>query len=85
MTNRLLLGYLAITVVVLAILELPLGIGYARNERQELTVKVERDAVAMASLAQDAVTGRAGAAPQLRRLADRYAADTGGQIGRAHV
>lgn len=80
MTNRLLLGYLAITVVVLAILELPLGIGYARNERQELTVKVERDAVAMASLAQDAVTGRAGAAPQLRRLADRYAADTGGRV-----
>ena len=53
MTNRLLLGFLALTVLVLAVLEIPLGITYARNERQDLTLKVERDAVTLATLAED--------------------------------
>ncbi|HEX2045195.1 MAG TPA: ATP-binding protein [Gaiellaceae bacterium] len=81
MTNRLLLGYVAVTVLVLAILEIPLGITYARNERQDLTTKVERDAVAMASLAEDALEGRAPRDVRpLARLAGDYAAETGGRI-----
>lgn len=78
MTNRLLLGYLAITVLVLAVLEIPLGITYARNERADLTTKVERDAVALGSLSQDALESRSRTdLPPLRRLAERYAAETG--------
>ena len=78
MTNRLLLGYLAITVLVLAVLEIPLGITYARNERADLTTKVERDAVALGSLSQDALeSGSRTDLPPLRRLAERYAAETG--------
>ena len=81
MTNRLLLGYLAITVLVLALLEIPLGITYARNERQNLETKVERDAVAMASLAEDALEGgRPGDLPALRSIAQGYADDTGGRV-----
>ena len=81
MTNRLLLGYLAITLLVLAILEIPLGITYARNERQNLATKVERDAVAMASLAEDALERGARAdVPALRAIAERYARDTGGRV-----
>ena len=81
MTNRLLLGYAAITVLVLVILEIPLGITYARNERQDLTTKVERDAVAMASLAQDALEGTSPAPVRpVRRLAEDYAAETGGRV-----
>jgi signal transduction histidine kinase len=80
-TNRLLLGYVAVTVLVLAILEIPLGITYARNERQDLTTKVERDAVAMGSLAQDALEGRdPGDVEAVRRLALDYAAETGGRV-----
>jgi signal transduction histidine kinase len=80
-TNRLLLGYVAVTVLVLAILEIPLGITYARNERQDLTTKVERDAVAMASLAEDALEGRARRDVRpLAQLAADYAAETGGRI-----
>jgi signal transduction histidine kinase len=77
-TNRLLLGYLAITVLVLAVLEIPLGITYARNERADLTTKVERDAVALGSLSQDALASgsRTDLVP-LRRLAARYAAESG--------
>ena len=81
MTNRLLLGFLAVTVVVLAVLEIPLGITYARNERQDLTLKVERDAVTLATLAADVLEPdgetRLGA---LERLADGYAAETGGRV-----
>jgi signal transduction histidine kinase len=81
-TNRLLLGYLALTVLVLAVLEIPLGITYARNERRDLTSKVERDAVAMASLAQDAL--EAGARRRdlvpVERIALEYAEDTGGRM-----
>ena len=81
MTNRLLLGYAAITVLVLVILEIPLGITYARNERQDLTTKVERDAVAMASLAQDALEGTSPAPVRpVRRLAEDYAAETDGRV-----
>jgi signal transduction histidine kinase len=80
-TNRLLLGYFAVTLLVLAILEIPLGVTYARNERQDLTTKVERDAVAMASLAEDALEG---SAPRdvdpLGALAADYARGTGGRI-----
>ncbi len=81
MTNRLLLGYLGLTLLVLAVLEIPLGITYARNERQDLTTKVERDAVAMASLAEDVLEPPAsGDRAQIRRIAEDYAAQTGGRV-----
>ena len=75
MTNRLLVGFLALTALLLAVLEIPLGISYARNERQDLTLKVERDAVTLASIAEDALEpdGSGDTAP-LRRLAAAYAA-----------
>ena len=79
MTRRLLASYLALTVVVLAALEVPLAIVNARNERQDLTAKVERDAFAFASLAED-VLQRSGGSPALRRAATRYLADTGGRV-----
>ena len=80
MTNRLLLGYLAVTVLVLGVLEIPLGITYARNEQQDLTAKVERDAVAMASLAEDALEGRRSGVVQVRRIAQQYQRDTDGRV-----
>ena len=55
MSRRLLASYLALTVVVLFALEVPLAIVNARTERQDLTAKVERDAYAAASLAEDAL------------------------------
>ena len=55
MRRRLLWSYLAVAVLVLALLEIPLGISYANNERQDLTHKVERDAVALSTLVEDAL------------------------------
>ena len=42
MTRRLLLSYVAITIVVLALLEVPLGIFYAQRERDRFGVVLER-------------------------------------------
>ena len=58
MSRRLLLGYLTLTIAVLAVLEVPLGVTYAHNERQDLEGKVERDAVAVGSLSEGALEGR---------------------------
>lgn len=81
MTRRLLLGYLGITLFVLVALEVPLGIQNQRTEQRDLTAKVEHDAVAIASLAEDAI--RSGAVAQLRPVASRvygYAGSTGGRV-----
>ena len=50
MTRRLLLSYLALTLVVLAALVVPLGILNADNLRQDLRAKVERDLPRVAEL-----------------------------------
>ena len=81
MTRRLLAGYLGITVFVLLALEIPLGIQNQRSERHDVTVKVEHDAVAMASLAEDAVQSPTQA--QLRAVATRayaYATSRGARV-----
>jgi signal transduction histidine kinase len=81
MTRRLLLTYVSLTAVVLAVLVVPLGVVNARNEQRDLSAKVERDAVAVASLAEDALeAGSPRPVPALRRLADGYLARTGGRI-----
>lgn len=82
MTRRLLISYLSLAVVVLAMLEVPLGFINARDERARLTAKVERDAVAIASLAESTVEGDATTSnlPAIRALGRRYAADTGGRV-----
>lgn len=80
MTRRLLASYLALTFVVLVALEVPLGIVNARNERQDLTAKVERDAFAAGSFAEDALQSGGGTPPELQGLALRYLRDTGGRL-----
>jgi signal transduction histidine kinase len=77
--RRLLVGYLALILVFLVVLEVPLAIAYARYERRDLQARVERDAVALASLAEDALsTGRPLAG--VRSIARRYAADTRARV-----
>jgi signal transduction histidine kinase len=79
-SRRLLISYLALAIVVLVLLEIPLGIAYARNERQDLSTNVERDAVVLASLAEDALEQGAAAPPALTLLARRYQDETGGRV-----
>jgi signal transduction histidine kinase len=82
MTRRLLISYLSLAVVVLAMLEVPLGFINARGERARLTSKVERDAVTIASLAESTVEGEISTSnlAALKTLGKRYAADTGARV-----
>ncbi len=81
MTRRLLISYLSLAVVVLAMLEVPLGFINARGERARLTSKVERDAVTIASLAESTVEGDSTSnLAALKALGTRYAADTGARV-----
>ena len=80
MRARLLVSYLALTAAVLLALEVPLAIVDARTERQDLTTKVERDAYAAASLAEDTLQARATQSTALRRMAASYGARTGGRL-----
>lgn len=78
MTRRLLLGYLTLTLFVLLVLEVPLGISYAGRQIDELTLDVERDAVALASFAEDALEGTMQI--DLQSVADAYQARTDGRL-----
>ena len=78
MTRRLLLGYLSLTLLVLLILEVPLGISYARRQIDELTFDVERDAVALASLSEDVLEGTQDL--DLQSVAEAYQERTGGRV-----
>ncbi len=70
-----------LTLIVLAVLEVPLGVTYSRNERRDLETKVERDAVTVASLSEGALEGAGEASTaSLRTIARRYQRDTGGRV-----
>jgi signal transduction histidine kinase len=81
MTRRLVATYLILAAIVLVALEVPLGITNARGQRRELQQRVERDAVSLAALVQDAV--RAGARPgdpTLERIVRGYTASTDARV-----
>jgi hypothetical protein len=70
MTRRLLLSYLSITAFVLVVLELPLGITFARAERDRLVAAIERDATVLATAVEDPL--EAGATGGLDPVAAGY-------------
>jgi signal transduction histidine kinase len=76
--RRLLAGYLGLTAFVLAILVIPLGVVFARAERDRLIAAVERDAVVMAGLAEDFLDQ--GLPADLSTSVERYAQRTGGRV-----
>lgn len=73
MTRRLLLSYLTITAFVLVVLVTPLGITFAARERDRLEAAIERDAGAIASLAEEALE-HGQPLDQVRPAIERYAA-----------
>ena len=53
MIRRLLVSYLSITAFVLLVLEIPLALSFATNEREQLTANIERDARVLATIVED--------------------------------
>ncbi|HEV7888150.1 MAG TPA: ATP-binding protein, partial [Acidimicrobiales bacterium] len=78
MTRRLLLGYLTLTAFILIVLEVPLGITFARFERSTLRAGVRRDAAALALASEE--TLQTGRGIRLQALADQYRLRTGGRV-----
>ena len=77
MTRRLLLGYLSLTTFVLVVLEIPLGITFARFERGSLISGVRRDAATLALSSEE--TLRTGKGPTLDSLVGAYRKRTQGR------
>jgi signal transduction histidine kinase len=77
MTRRLLVGYLAVTVVLLLLLEIPLAVFYAQREMDRLKIGVERDAVVIASIYEDDLEAGRPLDPQ---PALAYTARTGARV-----
>ncbi len=73
-TRRLVLSYLAVTIVVLAIFEIPLAVFFQQREQDRLTVDAERDATVLATIYEDAL--EKGTEPDPIPAED-YFADTG--------
>jgi signal transduction histidine kinase len=80
-TRRLLASYLTLAAIVLLALEIPLAVVFARYERQDLTQKVERDAVALASLFEDSLeAGGPGVAAVVGPQAEAYTNNYKGRV-----
>ena len=77
MTRRLLLSYLSLTALVLVVLEVPLGMTFARSERRQLTEAVRHDAFALVLLSEETVEGQAPG--DLDGLVASYQRTTGGR------
>jgi signal transduction histidine kinase len=81
MSRRLLATYITLAVVILAALEIPLGIQYGRSEKSNLTNGVKTDALVMATFAEDPLErGQSRPSSQLQRVADSYTRDPGGRV-----
>lgn len=78
MTRRLVLTYLSVAAFVLVILEVPLGVNFARTETDRLAVDLERDAVVIASRVEDAL--QAGVVQGIDPGLGGYPDDTGARI-----
>jgi signal transduction histidine kinase len=79
-TRRLLLGYIGLTLFVLAALEIPLGVQNQRTERRDLEARVEHDATTLAAIAEDALSGASRDWPHVAGAAYAYTRSTGGRV-----
>ncbi len=81
MRRRLLATYLALALAVLAALEIPLGITYARNQKTDLENRIRLDALTIATLAEDGLERNvATPSPALTSTATTYAKSPGGRV-----
>ncbi len=77
MRRRLLTSYLALTLVVLVVLEVPLALSYGARERQQVATGLERDAYVIANYSEETLEGDAHA--DIPRFVAAYARRTGAQ------
>jgi len=81
LTRRLLGSYLSLAAIVLLVLAIPLAVTFGRLERRNLTDRIERDAVVLATVAEDLLEAgvRGDGLANLRSFVDDYTARWGGR------
>jgi signal transduction histidine kinase len=80
-TRRLLLSYVSIIVLVLILLEVPLGIALADEVRRRLETDIQRDAFALVLRSEESLEQTTnGANPELQALAEQYQAENEGRV-----
>lgn len=81
MTRRLVAAYLLLTMVVLVVLMVPLGVTHRDNLERDLLLRMERDAVVLASLIEgDLRTGGASQGAHTVAVVERYAEETDARV-----
>jgi signal transduction histidine kinase len=75
--RRLLTSYLALTLIILIILEVPLALSYGSRERDQVSTRLERDAYQIANYSEETLEGDAHA--RIQAYVAAYARRTGGQ------
>ncbi len=81
MTIRFAAAMVALTLVVLASLEVPLGVNNARRREDQLFVAAERDALGLGDAVEDLLEqGDPAASAEAKRVAELYGADTDGRV-----
>ena len=78
MTRRLVTSYLAVTLVVLAALEIPLAVTYRDRQIDQLSAGLERDAFVLGAYIEDTLGGAA--QQDLQAIAEGYARRTDGRV-----
>lgn len=78
MTRRLLLSYLGLTLLILAVLEIPLALQYGDRLRNDLTSDLVRDGFAISGFAEETVEGNA--AVDLAAIVNGYQQRTGARV-----
>lgn len=77
MTRRLLLSYLTVTLIVLVVLQVPLGVFYGQRERERIEANLGNDAEVIATLYEDALEQGRALDP---RPAEDYSTRTGVRV-----
>jgi signal transduction histidine kinase len=77
--RRLVTTYLALTLVVLAALEIPLAVTYHDRQLDQLEAGLERDGFVLSSFVEDALNGSDPSNPDLQVIVDNYSAQTAGR------
>lgn len=80
MTARFALACTLLSVVILAALEVPLGVNYADQRRTDLVTQLQRDALSIGDVVEDVLEAQAPANGISTTAADAYATRTGARV-----
>ena len=80
MTARFALAFTLLSVVILAALEVPLGVNYSDQQRTDLITQLQRDALSIGDVVEDVLEAQASNGATAGTAAEAYAGRTGARV-----